>query len=108
MGIQCFLNFGDICHIYFRDMGYFFKIIEGIRDTGTPLPGPYKIFCHFFLDCRTSLICHSIQAIILTVKNCSDKGVRTFICAHEWIFFKLCINNSLNTNNENVFFELDS
>ena len=23
MGIQCFLNIGDICHIYFRDMGYF-------------------------------------------------------------------------------------
>ena len=21
IGIQCFLNFGDICHIYFRDMG---------------------------------------------------------------------------------------
>ena len=25
MGIQCFLNFGDICHIYFRYMGYFSK-----------------------------------------------------------------------------------
>ena len=25
MGIQCFLNFEDICHIYFRDMGYFSK-----------------------------------------------------------------------------------
>ena len=23
MGIQCFLNFGDICHIYFRDKRYF-------------------------------------------------------------------------------------
>ena len=22
MGIECFLNFGDICHISFRDMGY--------------------------------------------------------------------------------------
>ena len=21
IGKQCFLNFGDICHIYFRDMG---------------------------------------------------------------------------------------
>ena len=30
IGIQCFLNFGDICYIYFRDMGYFFKIIKGI------------------------------------------------------------------------------
>ena len=25
MGMQCFLNFGDICHIYFRDMGYISK-----------------------------------------------------------------------------------
>ena len=25
LGIQCFLKFGDICHIYFRDMGYFSK-----------------------------------------------------------------------------------
>ena len=25
LGIQCFLNLGDICHIYFRDMGYFSK-----------------------------------------------------------------------------------
>ena len=40
MGIQCFLNFGDICHISFRD-GIFFKIIKGIWDTGTPpLPPP--------------------------------------------------------------------
>ena len=23
MGTQCFLNFGDLCHIYFIDMGYF-------------------------------------------------------------------------------------
>ena len=23
IGIQCFLNFGDICHIYFRDMDIF-------------------------------------------------------------------------------------
>ena len=23
MGIQCFLNFGDNCHNYYRDMGYF-------------------------------------------------------------------------------------
>ena len=33
----------------------------------------------------------------------------TFICAHAWIFFKLCIlKNSLYTNYENVFIELDS
>ena len=25
MGIQCFLNFGDICLFYFMDMGYFSK-----------------------------------------------------------------------------------
>ena len=25
MGIRCFLNFGDICHNYFRDMRYFAK-----------------------------------------------------------------------------------
>ena len=25
MGIQCFLNFGDICRIYFRDMEYLSK-----------------------------------------------------------------------------------
>ena len=36
MGIHCFLNVKDICHIYFMDMGYFFKIIKGIWDTGTP------------------------------------------------------------------------
>ena len=23
--LQCFLNVGNICHIYFRDMGYFSK-----------------------------------------------------------------------------------
>ena len=39
MWIQYFLNFGDICHIYFRDMAYFFKIIKGIWDTGTPFQG---------------------------------------------------------------------
>ena len=36
MGTQCFLNFGDICHISFKDMGYFLKIIKGILDTGAP------------------------------------------------------------------------
>ena len=25
MGIESFLNSGDICHIYFRNMGYFSK-----------------------------------------------------------------------------------
>ena len=30
IGIQCFLNFLDICHNYFRDMGYW-----------DPLPGPH-------------------------------------------------------------------
>ena len=39
IGIQCFLNFGDICHIYFRDMGYVFKIIKEIWNTGTPFHG---------------------------------------------------------------------
>ena len=39
IGIQCFLNFGDICHIYLRDMGYFFKTIKGIWDTGTSSQG---------------------------------------------------------------------
>ena len=29
------VNFVDICHTYFRDMAYFFKIIKGIWDTGT-------------------------------------------------------------------------
>ena len=28
IGILCFLNFGDICHIYFRDMDYFPKKIN--------------------------------------------------------------------------------
>ena len=33
----------------------------------------------------------------------------TFICAHAWIFFQtLHIDNSLYTNYENVFIELDS
>ena len=40
-------------------------------------------------------------------ENYLERG--TFICAHAWIFFKLCIiNNSLYTNYDNVFFELDS
>ena len=43
MGIQCFLNFEDICHIYFSDIEYFSKVIKGIRDTGTPLPGQHKL-----------------------------------------------------------------
>ena len=34
MGTQSFLNLGDICHIYFRDNGYFFKIIKGIWEVG--------------------------------------------------------------------------
>ena len=29
MGIQGFLNFWDICHVYFRDMGYFPKDLKG-------------------------------------------------------------------------------
>ena len=33
IGIQSFLNFGDICHISFRDMRY-----KGVWDTGTPPP----------------------------------------------------------------------
>ena len=45
MGIQCSLNFGDICHVYFRDMGIF-KIIKGIWDTGTPLSGPQRQIQH--------------------------------------------------------------
>ena len=39
MAIQCFLNFGDICHFSFRELGHygiFFKIIKGIQDTGSP------------------------------------------------------------------------
>ena len=39
MEIQCFLNFGEICPIYFRDMGYIFKIIKGVWDNGTPFQG---------------------------------------------------------------------
>ena len=42
MGIQSFLNFGDICHIYFRDMGYFFKYLKGFGILGPPPPpGPH-------------------------------------------------------------------
>ena len=36
MGIQSFLIFGDNCRIFFKAMGYFFKKINGIWDTGTP------------------------------------------------------------------------
>ena len=39
MGIQGFLNFGDICHIYFRDMGYFPKYLKGYGILPPPLPG---------------------------------------------------------------------
>ena len=38
-GDKCFLNFGDICHIYFMDMGYFSRYLKGICDTDTTLPG---------------------------------------------------------------------
>ena len=41
IGIQSFLNFGYICHISIKDMGY-----KGVWDTGTPLPGPQK--CRLF------------------------------------------------------------
>ena len=40
MGIQCFLNFGDICHIYFRDMGYFSESFKGYGILGPPPPFP--------------------------------------------------------------------
>ena len=36
MGIQCFLNCGDICHISFRDMGYFSKYLKGYGILGPP------------------------------------------------------------------------
>ena len=36
MGIQSVLIFGDNCRIFFKDMGYFLKKINGIWDTGTP------------------------------------------------------------------------
>ena len=39
MGIQCFLIIGDICHISFRDMGYFSKYLKGYGILGTPLQG---------------------------------------------------------------------
>ena len=32
----------------------------------------------------------------------------THICAHAWIFFKLCILMTLYTNYEDVFIQLDS
>ena len=31
-------GFGNICHFSFRDVGYFFKILKGIWDTGIPHP----------------------------------------------------------------------
>ena len=36
MGIQCFRNFEDICHIYFLDMGYFSKYLKGCGILGPP------------------------------------------------------------------------
>ena len=39
-GMQCSLNFGDVCHIYFRDMGYFSKQLKGYWILGPPVPGP--------------------------------------------------------------------
>ena len=50
IGIQCFLNFWDICQIYFRDMGYVFKTIKEMWDTGTPFQGltgemPHSVAC---------------------------------------------------------------
>ena len=36
------LNFGNICHIYFREtcMGYFSKQLKGYGILTSPLPGP--------------------------------------------------------------------
>ena len=45
MGIQGFLNFGDICHIYFRDMGYFPKYLKGYGILGPPFQG-FIIYTH--------------------------------------------------------------
>ena len=36
MGIQFFLNIGNICHSYFRDMGYFSKQFKGYWILGPP------------------------------------------------------------------------
>ena len=39
MGIPRFLNFGDICHFNFRDMGYFSKLLKGYAILGPPFEG---------------------------------------------------------------------
>ena len=39
MWIQCFLIIDDICHISFRDMGYFSKYLKGYGILGTPIQG---------------------------------------------------------------------
>ena len=44
MGIHCFLNFGDICHIYSRDMGYYFQNNLGDMGYWDPFQG-LSIMC---------------------------------------------------------------
>ena len=50
MGIQCFLNFGNIRHIYFRDMGYF----QNNKWDTEPPPPPSK-------GLHTELLLHVIN-----------------------------------------------
>ena len=75
MGIQCFLNFGNICHIDFRDIGIFFKIIKGKLDIGTP-PPPSRASVSYF-DCLQELIPVSKMVVwaidpITVDKKCKD------------------------------------
>ena len=69
MGIQCFLNFGDICHIYFRDMGFFFKIIKGIWDTGTPS------FQGFIIKCSELARFENIRRSPVVMFNSTEHGI---------------------------------
>ena len=46
MEIQWFLKFGDICHISFRDKGYFSKYLKGYGILGPPPPLPGPLLWH--------------------------------------------------------------
>ena len=41
-------EFGNICHIYFRDMGYFSKLLKGYGILGSPFQG-LIIICYWYM-----------------------------------------------------------
>ena len=67
-------EFGDICHIYFREIGYFFKLVKRIWDTGTP-PSKASVLDDknaTFPSCNESIfrefVLYCLLSVTITVK----------------------------------------